>query len=466
MTRLQLYAPSILIAVMAFFYGYQSSNPYLVLFVLLFGSSLVQPALVITGRLRHSIKKQPHLVERAYLADNDFTVRICTVSPENRDFEECLRSVFKNRPKRLDIITDTLDNAIKVLQIVQGLDKCGVEVQVASAGEANKRLQIIYGIEDVETPFIVLMDDHVFLPDGFLNDVRPVFNDQKVALCGTIKCVRREVPQVGGRFRLFKWYWKSFFNFAGAAYLEGHNTVFLALQDLDGGHYVISGRTMLARTAGFQDKQFQHEFMNEVFMGSESLTAGDDNFITRWFSNRGDKIVFTDAATIETTLGESPGKFIKQCARWRRTTFQNAGEIWESLQQQKPATAQTILGMILSAPLFWDPLQVYFFRKGFEAYRWQHTVCFLGFIWLTKFYQLVPYFWKRPKDLVFCPAYLLFIYFHTLISLYSAVTIRSCSWSGRTLNPDDEEGTGWLGGAIGKPTNAEHGDWEMSFVGG
>lgn len=71
---------------------------------------------------------------------------------------------------------------------------------------------------------------------------------------------------------------------------------------------------MLGQTAGVQDEEVRHEFLNEHqgFCGFRfgPLTAGDDNFITRWFSCRGEKIVFIDAATIETALGESASKFI------------------------------------------------------------------------------------------------------------------------------------------------------------
>jgi cellulose synthase/poly-beta-1,6-N-acetylglucosamine synthase-like glycosyltransferase len=458
-SRLRLYAPYIILTViLAFFCAWcQSSNPALVLFWLAFGWKSIRISLVTIGQLLQAKKQWVKTPAEELLAElasrykaKDVTIRLSTVWPENEDFEECLQGVFRNRPGRLDIVTDTRSRAEQVQRIVQSLDTFGVEVRVASAGKANKRLQMIYLIDDVVTPLIAYLDDRSILLENFFENVLPVFNDPDVALCGTTKRVRRVEPRVSGRFRFLKWYWKSFWNFEGAAYLERHNFEFLATEAIDGGHYVISGRTMLGRTTDFQDTEFRHKFMNENkgFLGFNfgPLVAGDDNYITRWVSCHGHKIVFTDAATIETTLGESASKIILQFVRWKRTTIQNADVIFELLYP-KPWTTPTIIGMLLSGAIFWDSLQVYlFWKSSSQAYRWLFTGCFLGFIWLTKFYKLVLYFRRRPENLIFFPPHLLFVYFHNLITIYACFTFWVCSWSGRTLGTGDEEETGWLQG--------------------
>jgi hypothetical protein len=57
----------------------------------------------------------------------------------------------------------------------------------------------------------------------------------------------------------------------------------------------------------------------------------------------------------------------------------------------------------------------------------------VAWILLTKLVKLAPYFWRRPRDLVFFPGYVLFAYFHSFLKLWSLITFWDISWSGRNI---------------------------------
>ena len=187
-------------------------------------------------------------------------------------------------------------------------------------GYANKRHQLDLAIPEIDTPITALVDDHSILPAKYLNNVLPEFDDPSVGLCGTAKVVRRR--DLTSRSLAGKC-WERFWNVMGMLYLERHNFEMLAANIRDGGVMVISGRASFLRTAILQDPEFREAFRNEKRFG-KPMVAGDDNCITSEVARRGWTIQFTDRATLETIVGD-PCKFLQQCVRWRRTTFQYCG---------------------------------------------------------------------------------------------------------------------------------------------
>lgn len=140
-------------------------------------------------------------------ASEDVTVYIPTVSiAENPHFKECLQKAIETRPSQIFIITNTESRATEAKLLVRGLDISKVGVRIKSAGKSNKRLQMMWLIRDVQTPFLAYCDDHVFLPNNFFQKVLPIFKDASVGLCGTSKRVRREEPLIIGKFSYLSWY--------------------------------------------------------------------------------------------------------------------------------------------------------------------------------------------------------------------------------------------------------------------
>jgi Glycosyltransferase like family 2 len=244
------------------------------------------------------------------LTSNDVTVIVPTVAPYGSEFIECLESICWNFPREIHVIipSSRLTTYAKLV-----CDKLAshykILIRVMVSDVANKRKQVCCGLKRVETKIVATADDHVFWPAGFLNHTLAPFENDKVAAVGTTKRVRRN--------------WKGnfvddFFNFLGCLYLERHNFEILSTNAIDGGVFVVSGRTALYRTSVVQDPEFLMRFVNEHFFFGlcGPLNADDDNFITRWVVRKGYDVAIQSGpqATIETTLGEYP-KFLNQCLR-------------------------------------------------------------------------------------------------------------------------------------------------------
>ena len=401
------------------------------------------------------------------IGPKDVTMILPTVSvseSDNPDFEECLTTCLINKPARVIIVTDTGFRATEVNRqllsirdkIQKGLssflselgptDISGVDVQVTYAGLADKRRQMTYAIQYVQTRLVMFLDDHVFLPRSFLDSVVPVFENPCVGLCGTKKAVRRKHPEAHS---LWGRYWELFWNVMGALYLERHNFEIRATNAMDGGVFVVSGRALVILTE-ILDNNFCKAFTNEYFFFGlfGPLNPDDDNFITRWVlshpQNYEIKIQFTDNATIETTLGQYP-KIVAQLFRWARTTFRsNSCALFTDciVWQRSPWTVwTTYIPSLFNLALFWDGGMLYALTKTnfYSESRNQMLLllCFGGWVYLTKLVKLIPYFWRYPTDFFLfffpIPAYPLFAYGHSILKLWAGITFWNHSWTGRNL---------------------------------
>ncbi|CAJ2501377.1 Uu.00g042300.m01.CDS01 [Anthostomella pinea] len=253
------------------------------------------------------------------------TVIIPTVDPEGPDFLECCRTVLENNPGNLIIITvgqtnvDATETTIAPLRAAHP----GTTIIVDQTAIASKRSQVSHALELIRdrklvTQVVALVDDHVFWPTNrFLPTAIAPFEDARVGAVGINKRVRRQPTG----FSI-----ESFWNLLGVTYLERHNFEIRATNAIDGGVFVISGRTSLYRSNILTDPALIHEFHNEMFLFGRygPLNPDDDNFLTRWIVREGwkIKIQYSDDARIETTLGES-ARFLSRCTRWARTTWRS-----------------------------------------------------------------------------------------------------------------------------------------------
>ncbi|OJJ50241.1 hypothetical protein ASPZODRAFT_139554 [Penicilliopsis zonata CBS 506.65] len=363
----------------------------------------------------------------------DCTVILPTVDPKNPDFVECIMSCLVNKPGEIIIVT--VGEALTSLtrQIVAPFMERfpSTVITVTATNVANKRVQVAHGLPLVRTPITVLLDDHVFWPSArFLPTVLAPFENPGVGVVGTNKRVRRTDRGVNMR---------SFWNMIGALYLERHNFEIRATNAIDGGVFVVSGRTSVLRTVILQDPDFIAGFTNERFFFGlfGPLNADDDNFITRWMVRHGweVKIQYCKDALIETTLGTYP-KFLSQCLRWVRTTWRSNsaslftdGTVWT---RQPWCVYAVYLTSFVNFALFYDGALVYTLATSRLA-SIKTVAGLVLWIFSSKMVKLTPYFLREPQDLVMLPGYFVFAYFHSLVKLYAGLTFWVTTWGGRNL---------------------------------
>ncbi|KAL8992032.1 MAG: hypothetical protein Q9169_007424, partial [Polycauliona sp. 2 TL-2023] len=366
-----------------------------------------------------------------YSAKN-VTVVLPTFGNDNPDFRRCLQSIAACLPRAVLIVTPSPDT---VQSICQELDLDHFEV--LAAPKANKRLQMIQGVEHVTTAITVFADDDVFWPTTFLTYLLAPFENPTVGAVGPFISLERPA-------KLNVW------DFLGAAYLERWNFCVAATSHVDGGIACLSGRTAALRSSILQEEAFKDHFANEKWFFDINLSkADDDNCLTRWLVNHGWKIKIQNAVEAHaTTALESDWKFVMQCVRWDRTTWRS--NITSMFYDRVIWTAQpwctyalhlstfTPSAVIVEGALAW--LLYHAYENPFELpYLFPNTlktayILLATWIIFSKTVKLWPYFYNHPYDLRFLPAIFLFAYGHGLIRLWSFCTLFTTSWDGSRMS--------------------------------
>jgi cellulose synthase/poly-beta-1,6-N-acetylglucosamine synthase-like glycosyltransferase len=366
------------------------------------------------------------------LSPRDVTVVIPSVGEFDNEFIECIETILANDPRRVIVCTVGLAKLTKAKQVCSniGFQRRKGNITVLAITESNKRAQFLRSVSAVQTQIVAYADDHVFWPPTFLKSALAPFEDQRVGLVGTVKKVRRD--RSGGL-------WKSFMNYIACLYLERHNFECTASYNLDGGVFVISGRTALTRTSIVHRVDFRREFLNETWLWGTvgPLKVDDDNFITRWMVNHGWKTVFHNSpdAVVETTLGTTGGlqKFRGQLIRWVRTTWRANSTSLFSERVCWTIHPWTTYAMFISSffniALIYDPLLILtLYRSGHT----QQMYTLLFALLISKLIKPLEHIRKEPRDIVFLlPMGLLFGYVHSLFKIWALFTARNIAWSGR-----------------------------------
>lgn len=220
--------------------------------------------------------------KKSHRTSNQVAVVIPTVAPNTEAFLRCCETILANEPRVLIIATVGVKLERDVYNIIGSKELetrfPKTKFVVVKTYEANKRRQIVAAADFLDadkTPITIFVDDHVYWGPAFLKSLVPAFDDPEVGLVGTNKKVIRD--RSGG-------IWKSFTNFIACLYLVRHNFQIRSEPYIDGGVFVISGRTSAIRTDILQNENFCRGFKNEMFFFGllGPLNPDDDNYTTRW----------------------------------------------------------------------------------------------------------------------------------------------------------------------------------------
>lgn len=408
------------------FLGFRTTQPYLFTFVLLLLFKGIKISVHTFSYYFLTAPARPAAYPR--YSPSDVTVIVPTIGELDDEFEECIKSILANSPALLIIATVGSEKLRTAKKVCSAISK---DILVIATDVANKREQFLNATSYVKTHITVYADDHVFWPTTFFRSALAPFEDPLTGIVGTTKRVRRD--RSGG-------FLCSLLNYIACMYLERHNFECTASYNLDGGVFVISGRTALVLTSIIHGPDYRHDFLNETwFFGSVGpLKVDDDNFTTRHMVNRGFRTVFHAApqATIETTLGTiSAGgvtKFRGQLIRWVRTTWRsNSTSLFAdriSYRKHPWTTYAMFFSSFVNFALFYDGA-LFFTLHG--AGLWQHWRVLSAFVLGSKLIKPMAHLRKEPRDVFFLPFGLLFGYVHSGFKLWAMLTAGNIGWTGR-----------------------------------
>ncbi|KAJ9161072.1 Glycosyltransferase family 2 protein [Coniochaeta hoffmannii] len=349
-----------------------SSDLYLFSFVMLFCWRYIRFFVNLVGFWIYKPTYVPDH-ELSYRGYKDVTVILPTIDPLGHDFNGCLDTCCQNLPTKVIIVTagHALRETTKAVIAPVIARYRTIEFVIDCTDRANKRDQVGKVIPMIETKITVFIDDHVFWKPNLLHTMLQPFQNTAVGMVATNKCVRREAG-----LRL----WRRCWNMLGALYLERHNFEIHATNAIDGGVFVVSGRTAAIRSEILQHPEFLPEYLNEKFLFGKCgpLAADDDNFITRFVVRHGwdIKVQYYPDACIETTVGvESPvvKKYLGQCTRWARTTWRsNSCSLFtdRTVWYRQPYCAYAVyLTSFTNFAAVVDPLQMFLLTKT-QCCKW------------------------------------------------------------------------------------------------
>ncbi|THV45712.1 hypothetical protein BGAL_0458g00030 [Botrytis galanthina] len=369
---------------------------------------------------------------------SDVTVIIPTVGDFANEFVRTIDLVLENHPAKIIISTVGTEKLIQARRVVERIMRekrlPGRKIEVIAVHQPSKRVQCVQASLQVRTGLIAYVDDHVFWPPTFLQSVLAEFEDPAVGIVGTCKRVIREPGD--------NWS-DSLRNLFACIYLERHNYELTSTYNIDGGIWVVSGRTCLLRTDIVQSVDYRSKFLSETFLGAGPVNCDDDNFNTRYMINHGYKTVFHNRpeALIETTLGTSGGwpKFYQQLLRWCRS-------IWRSHLKTVlidgtcfkfcPWTSYAMfVSGLFNISVIYDPLLFFtLFKSDFYTENNHAGAYLLWAIILSRAIKPWNYYMRHKHEMWWgVPAEILFGYFHGIIRLIALLTCRDIGWGGRDL---------------------------------
>jgi hypothetical protein len=395
-------------------------------FIFIFLFRYTRVALTILGHSRYHptpISKTPK-----YQA-LDVTVVIPTTNLMLETFHRVMRSVLEHPISRL-IITTAGPTAKSQETAFRSLFS-NSRIMILHRDGAGRRPQTAHAMPYVETPVLILQDDHTYWPQetSWLMSVLTPFDESSTGAVG----VGLEV-----RHRQHPFSCAGFWNFIGMTYLDRRRFEYCGTYGIDRGVSTLSGRFSAFRTEIYADKNFLQAYLNErVWHTKGVLDADDDKFHTRWLIEHGWNIALQAGpeTTMTTELGEWP-KYNGQVVRWLRTSCRsNPSSLSHRISWLRhPYTTYTLFAWFFRLSLIQEPLMFWLLHATLKAHDMLpafRTVAFTlyAFVNIMKFVKISAHFKKYPSDIVYFPSYILYGYWCTIVKIYTFWTWRETYWA-------------------------------------
>ncbi|KAG0163774.1 hypothetical protein DFQ28_009295 [Apophysomyces sp. BC1034] len=379
-----------------------------------------------------------------YRAEDDVTIIVPTIDA-GEEFKIAARSWLACNPKEIIIITETsMREPLEAL--AREVDP--TRIKVLTVAKANKRLQMVAGINATSTEILVFADDDAIWKPTMLDYILACFEDLKMGGVGTCQTVHAVDPN--GHQTV----WEVLAGFR----LSIRNIEVAASTHIDGGVCCLSGRTAAYRSLILKDPAFQYGFQNDLWLGKYPLNSGDDKFLTRWMVSHGWStfVQVCPEAELFSTF-KNNWRFIKQVLRWTRNTWRSdfrslftERAIW----RRHPYVAFTMVDKFFNPfTLLSGPVLVVIFALEQSKHAgptnaplplWNVIVSYITWLLITRGLKLLPHFVRRPQDVIHVPAWLLFNYYFAVMKLYALFTLHEVGWGtragvGNTLAADIEK---------------------------
>lgn len=361
-----------------------------------------------------------------YKPEEDVTIVVPTIDA-GEEFREGARSWLACNPKRILVVTE---EGMKgpIQQLANEIDPSKIEV--LTVPKANKREQMVKGIQRTDTDILVFADDDAIWKPTMLSYILACFEDESIGGVGTSQAVkavnkRKTVWEVLSAFRL-----------------TIRNIEVAASTHIDGGVCCISGRTAAYRTVILKDPDFQHQFTNDYWRGKHKLNSGDDKFLTRWMISRGwnTYMQVCPEAQLFSTFKDN-WRFLRQVLRWTRNTWRSDFRslfIERHLWTKHPFVSYTMLDKFFNPlTLLSGPVSVVILCfLQYHLPQWNIVSSYLVWLLMTRLVKLLPHLVRWPHHIIAVPAFLVFNFYFAFMKLYALFTLNVTGWGTRKMGQE------------------------------
>ncbi len=399
---------------------------YLHAFLALFLFRYVRVIISIYGNAKYRATPIPD--NPSYDASN-VTVVIATAGILSDNLHSVVHSILRHPIRKF--VLATAGNAAKgQRESFQVLFK-DPRIDFIHCDEVNRRKQIALAMEKVKTSLVLIQDDRTSWParPTLLPSLLAPFEDPKTgAVTASIDARNHNhlISCVG------------FWNFIGMNYLSRAYEEMRGTFTVEGAIITLAGRFGIFRSSIYGSPRFLKQYLNEyIFFGRVGpLNADDDKFHTRWLVNHGWKIKLQAGPehTLMTELGVWP-KYHEQALRWMRTTWRsNPRQLlnWRSWVEN-PYTTYYLFLWFFRFSFFHELGMFYCLREALkEAGKPEYFGPAAGLLlcWIVglRLFRVWPQIRKSPKMIVYFPAYLVFVYYCSLLKVWALLTCWDAGW--------------------------------------
>jgi len=404
-----------------------SSQTCLLLLVFVFLLRYTRVAMTIIGNLKY---RQTDVSRSPKFNASDLTVVIPTTDIMPETFHRVVRSVLAHSVAKL-IISTAGPKAEKDEEAFRFLFS-DPRIALVHRDVASRREQTAHAMKYVDTPLLILQDDHTYWPNrsSFLRYVLAPFEEPSTGAVGVgLEARHRQHPfSVSG-----------FWNFLGMTYLVRRHYEYCGTYGIDRGVSTLSGRFGAFRTEIYASKDFLKAYLNErVCFGLVGpLNVDDDKFHTRWLVEHDwdIKLQAGPETTMTTELGEWP-RFNEQVSRWLRTSVRSNPRHLVHMKSwtRHPYTTWTLLVWFFRLSLVLEPLMFWLLHGVLETHDQQKhfkiaAVALYAWITVMKFFKIFGHFKKYPTDIMYFPGYILYGYWCTPVKIWAMLTWSNASWA-------------------------------------
>jgi hyaluronan synthase len=341
-----------------------------------------------------------------------YTDTVSIITPIYNESPEVLETAFKSwvaeNPDEIIAVIDYSDKSS--IAFVQNFKKKFENLTIIITEKPGKREALADGIKIAKSNIIALVDCDTIWTENTLRNALAPFKDKQVGGVAT----RQNVIQTNSTAKAIFDMQLDLRYFDEMPFLSAAGDALTCL----------SGRTAFYRAAAI--KHQTENLINEYFLGKKAI-SGDDKRLTFLIQAEGWKTAYQHNAVVLTFGAEKISTFLKQRIRWGRNSWRanlsalKHGWVWKHRALSFFILDQFIQPLTLLLGMFYMIFSIVY-------QQWTSAIILFAWWFISRAVKLWPHLRRKPKNIIYLPAYIALSFPLAALKIYSFFTITTHSW--------------------------------------